>query len=79
MRITNIRTIAVEVKLPKPVYDANYTMATKPRFLSKSKRIRPCRWRAAHFGGRWLRPRRSSSMNYATIDRQDPRDIDILE
>ena len=33
MRITDIRTIAVEVTLPKPVFDANYIMATKPALL----------------------------------------------
>ena len=33
MRITDIRTIAVEVELEQTVYDANYTMATKPALL----------------------------------------------
>jgi L-alanine-DL-glutamate epimerase-like enolase superfamily enzyme len=33
MRITDIRTIAVEVKLQQTVFDANYTMATKPALL----------------------------------------------
>ncbi len=33
MKITDVRTIPVEVRLPEPVYDANYTMATKPALL----------------------------------------------
>ena len=33
MHITDIRTIAVEVKLQQTVLDANYTMATKPALL----------------------------------------------
>lgn len=53
MRITDVRTIAVEVKLPKPVYDANYTMATKPALLVEVETDQGLvgLGEAAHFGG----------------------------
>ena len=53
MRITDIRTIAVEVKLPQTVFDANYTMATKPALLVEVETDDGVvgLGEAAHFGG----------------------------
>ncbi|MGD2140593.1 MAG: mandelate racemase/muconate lactonizing enzyme family protein [Burkholderiales bacterium] len=53
MRITDIRTIAVEVKLPQPVFDANYTMAVKPALLVEVHTDEGIvgLGEAAHFGG----------------------------
>ncbi|HUF20114.1 MAG TPA: mandelate racemase/muconate lactonizing enzyme family protein [Burkholderiales bacterium] len=53
MRITDIRTIAVEVTLDRPVYDANYTMATKPALLVEVETDQGLvgLGEAAHFGG----------------------------
>lgn len=53
MRITDIRTIAVEVALDHPVYDANYTMATKPALLVEIETDQGLvgLGEAAHFGG----------------------------
>jgi len=53
MRITDVRTLAVEVKLPKPLYDANYTMATKPALLVEIETDQGLvgLGEAAHFGG----------------------------
>jgi D-arabinonate dehydratase/D-galactarolactone cycloisomerase len=53
MRITDVRTIAVEVRLPKAVYDANYTMATKPALLVEVETDQGLvgLGEAAHFGG----------------------------
>jgi L-alanine-DL-glutamate epimerase-like enolase superfamily enzyme len=53
MRITDIRTIAVEVTLDRPVYDANYTMATKPALLVEVETDQGLVGigEAAHFGG----------------------------
>ena len=53
MRITDIRTIAVEVKLQQPVFDANYTMATKPALLVEVHTDEGVcgLGEAAHFGG----------------------------
>ena len=53
MRITDIRTIAVEVKLPQTVFDANYTMATKPALLVEVHTDDGVvgLGEAAHFGG----------------------------
>ncbi len=53
MRITDVRTIAVEVALPEPVYDANYTMATKPALLVEIETDEGLvgLGEAAHFGG----------------------------
>jgi len=53
MRITDVRTIPVEVKLPKPVFDANYTMATKPALLVEVETDQGLvgLGEAAHFGG----------------------------
>jgi D-galactarolactone cycloisomerase len=81
MRITDIRTIAVEVKLPKPVYDANYTMATKPALLVEVETDQGLvgLGEAAHFGG----PMASTAQviehelrNY--LIGQDPRAIEYL-
>ncbi len=53
MRITDVRTIPVEVKLSKPVFDANYTMATKPALLVEVETDQGLLGlgEAAHFGG----------------------------
>lgn len=53
MRITDVRTIAVEVKLQQPVFDANYTMATKPALLVEVETDAGVigLGEAAHFGG----------------------------
>jgi len=81
MRITDVRTIPVEVKLPKPVFDANYTMATKPALLVEIETDQGLvgLGEAAHFGG----PMASTSQviehelrNY--LIGQDPRNIEYL-
>lgn len=81
MRISDIRTIAVEVKLPKSVYDANYTMATKPALLVEVETDQGLvgLGEAAHFGG----PMASTAQviehelrNY--LIGQDPRNIEYL-
>jgi len=53
MRITDVRTIAVEVKLQQTVFDANYTMATKPALLVEVDTDEGVvgLGEAAHFGG----------------------------
>ena len=53
MKITDVHTIAVEVVLPEPVYDANYTMATKPALLVEVETDQGLvgLGEAAHFGG----------------------------
>lgn len=81
MRITDVRTIPVEVKLSEPVYDANYTMATKPALLVEVETDQGLvgLGEAAHFGG----PMRSTSQvienelrNY--LIGQDPRNVEYL-
>ena len=81
MRISDIRTIPVEVKLPKAVYDANYTMATKPALLVEVETDQGLvgLGEAAHFGG----PMASTAQviehelrNY--LIGQDPRNIEYL-
>ena len=81
MRITDVRTIPVEVKLPNAVYDANYTMATKPALLVEIETDQGLvgLGEAAHFGG----PMASTSQviehelrNY--LIGQDPRNIEYL-
>src|SRR4026207_903607 len=81
MRITDIRTIAVEVKLSKPVYDANYTMATKPALLVEVETDEGLvgLGEAAHFGGPM-----ASTAQVIEHDRrdhlmgEDPRQIEYL-
>src|SRR5260370_644959 len=81
MRITDVRTIAVEVKLAKPVFDANYTMATKPALLVEIETDQGLvgLGEAAHFGG----PMASTAqvieheLREYLID-QDPRQIEYL-
>ncbi len=53
MRITDVRTIAVEVNLNQTVFDANYTMATKPALLVEVHTDQGLigLGEAAHFGG----------------------------
>ncbi len=53
MRITDIQTIAVEVNLKQTVFDANYTMATKPALLVEVHTDEGLvgLGEAAHFGG----------------------------
>ncbi len=53
MRIRDVRTIPVEYRLPQPVFDANYTMATKPALLVEVETDEGLTGlgEAAHFGG----------------------------
>ncbi len=53
MRISDIRCIPVECRLPQPVYDANYIMATKPALLVEVETDEGLvgLGEAAHFGG----------------------------
>lgn len=53
MKITDVRTIPVEVELAETVYDANYTMATKPALLVEVETDQGIvgLGEAAHFGG----------------------------
>ena len=53
MRIRDVRTIPVECPLPKPVFDANYIMATKPALLVEVETDEGVvgLGEAAHFGG----------------------------
>lgn len=53
MRITEVRTIAVECPLPQPVFDANYVMASKPALLVEVETDQGLTGlgEAAHFGG----------------------------
>ena len=81
MRITDVRTVAVEVTLPKPVFDANYTMATKPALLVEVETDQGLvgLGEAAHFGG----PMASTAqvIEHELRDYligQDPRQIEYL-
>jgi L-alanine-DL-glutamate epimerase-like enolase superfamily enzyme len=81
MQITDVRTIAVEVRLPKPVFDANYTMATKPALLVEVETDQGLvgLGEAAHFGG----PMASTAqvIEHELRDHlvgQDPRQIEYL-
>jgi L-alanine-DL-glutamate epimerase-like enolase superfamily enzyme len=81
MRITDVRTIPVEVRLPQPVYDANYTMATKPALLVEVETDQGVAGlgEAAHFGG----PMASTAqvIEHELRDYligQDPRNIEYL-
>jgi L-alanine-DL-glutamate epimerase-like enolase superfamily enzyme len=81
MRISDVRTIPVEYPLPQRVFDANYTMATKPALLVEVETDQGLvgLGEAAHFGG----PLASTA---AVIDGelrdhllgQDPREIERL-
>ena len=53
MRICDVRTIPVECPLPRPVFDANYIMATKPALLVEVETDAGLvgLGEAAHFGG----------------------------
>ena len=53
MKIRDIRTVPVECRLPRPVFDANYTMATKPALLVEVETDDGLvgLGEAAHFGG----------------------------
>ena len=53
MKITDVRTIPVEVELAETVYDANYTMATKPALLVEVETDQGLigLGESAHFGG----------------------------
>jgi L-alanine-DL-glutamate epimerase-like enolase superfamily enzyme len=81
MRITDVRTIPVEVKLAVPVYDANYTMATKPALLVEVETDQGLvgLGESAHFGG----PMASTAQVIEGELRdyligQDPRNIEYL-
>jgi D-arabinonate dehydratase len=53
MQIRDVRTLAVEYPLPRPVFDANYKMATKPALLVEVETDTGLvgLGEAAHFGG----------------------------
>ena len=53
MKIRDVRTISVEYTLPRPVFDANYTMASKPALLVEVETDTGLLGlgEAAHFGG----------------------------
>ena len=53
MQIRDVRTISVEYTLPRPVFDANYTMASKPALLVEIETDTGLLGlgEAAHFGG----------------------------
>jgi len=53
VKIRDVRTLAVEYTLPTPVFDANYTMATKPALLVEVETDAGLvgLGEAAHFGG----------------------------
>ena len=81
MKIRDIRTLPVEVRLPQPVFDANYIMATKPALLVEVETDDGLvgLGEAAHFGG-------PLSSTQAVIEGElrthlvgeDPRDIERL-
>jgi L-alanine-DL-glutamate epimerase-like enolase superfamily enzyme len=81
VRIRDIRTLPVEVRLPQPVFDANYIMATKPALLVEVETDDGLvgLGEAAHFGG-------PLSSTQAVIEGElrthlvgeDPRDIERL-
>lgn len=81
MRIQEIRCIPLEVPLPRPVYDANYRMATKPALLVEVVTDAGLvgLGEAAHFGG----PMRSTQVVIEGELREhllgeDPREIERL-
>lgn len=81
MRIQDIRCIPLEVPLPRPVYDANYRMATKPALLVEVVTDAGLvgLGEAAHFGG----PMRSTRVVIEGELREhllgeDPREIERL-
>ena len=81
MRISDIRTIAVEVNLKQTVFDANYTMATKPALLVEVHTDEGLvgLGEAAHFGG----PMASTAQVIEHelkpyLVGEDPRDIERL-
>jgi len=81
MRISDIRTIAVEVNLKQTVFDANYTMATKPALLVEVHTDEGLvgLGEAAHFGG----PMASTAQVIEHelkpyLIGEDPRDIERL-
>jgi len=81
VKIRDIRTLPVEVRLPQPVFDANYIMATKPALLVEVETDDGLvgLGEAAHFGG-------PLSSTQAVIEGElrthlvgeDPRDIERL-
>jgi len=81
MRIRDVRTIPVEYPLPRPVFDANYLMATKPALLVEVETEDGLvgLGEAAHFGG----PLRSTRTVIEGELREhvlgeDPREIERL-
>jgi D-arabinonate dehydratase len=81
MRIRDVRTIPVEYRLPQPVFDANYIMATKPALLVEVETDGGLigLGEAAHFGG----PLESTKTVIegelcAHIVGEDPREIERL-
>jgi len=81
MRIRDVRTIPLEYPLPQPVFDANYSMATKPALLVEVETDDDLvgLGEAAHFGG----PLRSTQTVIEGELRdhllgEDPREIERL-
>ena len=81
MRIRDVRTILLEYPLPQPVFDANYSMATKPALLVEVETDDDLvgLGEAAHFGG----PLRSTQTVIEGELREhllgeDPREIERL-
>ena len=81
MKITDVRTISVEWPLPRPVYDANYVMATKPALLVEVETSAGLvgLGEAAHFGGPLVSTRTVIEQELRPhIVGEDPRDIERL-
>ena len=81
MKITDVRTISVEWPLPRPVYDANYVMATKPALLVEVETSEGLVGvgEAAHFGGPLVSTRTVIEQELREhLVGEDPRDIERL-
>ncbi len=81
MRIRDVRTIPVECRLPRPVYDANYIMATKPALLVEVETDDGLvgLGEAAHFGGPLASTRGviEGELKEHLVG-EDPRDVERL-
>ena len=81
MKIRDIRTLPVEVTLPKPVFDANYIMATKPALLVEVETDEGMvgLGEAAHFGGPLASTKTVIEGELRThLIGEDPREIERL-
>ncbi len=81
MRIRDVRTIALEYALDRPVFDANYIMATKPALLVEVETDEGLvgLGEAAHFGGPLASTRTviEGELREHLVG-EDPRDIERL-